>query len=89
MFSQLHNIWRSRRRKFMLHRHKSKMCSLYITMKLRILGKSFQDENFKLKNVKLQIGKMGNTAKFCYKLSLRFLDYLLTVFFLRIPREYH
>ena len=36
MYSQLHNIWRSRRRKFMLHRHKLKMCSLYITMKLRI-----------------------------------------------------
>lgn len=82
MYSQLHNIWRSRRRKFMLHRHKLKMCSLYITMKLRILGKSFV-----LK--KCQIGKMGNTAK-CYdKLSLRFLDYLLTVFFLCIRREYH
>ena len=76
MYSQLHNIWRSRRKKFMLHRHNLKMCSLYITMKFFVLKKC-------------QIGKMGNTAKFYDKLSLRFLDYLLTVFFLCIPREYH
>ena len=72
----------------MLHRHKLKMCSVYITMKLRIFGKSFQDESFKYEKQNV-LGEMGNTAKFCYKLSLRFLNYLLTGFFHFIPREYH